>query len=140
MTVFFLAAAAMLVAALALILVPLLRPLPETAAGGKRPPATITGVVAAILVPFAAVGLYFAITSYPWRGEAHPAAGPSTELPSIEEVMPWLHLVFDAWEDYRAQKAHEADERMRREIASPEFSGLDEADDGKRKKKKKRRK
>ena len=56
--------------------------------------------------------------------------------------MPWLHLIFDAYEDYRAQKANEADERMRREIASPEFSGLDDADDGdgKRKKKKKRRK
>ena len=87
MTVFFFAAAAMLVAALALILVPLLRPLPETAGGGKRPPATITGVIAAIVVPFAAVGLYFAITSYPWRGEAPAVPGTSPELSSIEEAI-----------------------------------------------------
>jgi len=85
-TAFFFAAAAMLVAALALILVPLLRPLPETT-GGRRPPATITGVVAAILVPFAAVGLYFAITSYPWHGEAPAATGTSPELHSIEEAI-----------------------------------------------------
>jgi cytochrome c-type biogenesis protein CcmH len=86
-TLFFLAAATMLVAALALILVPLLRPLPETASGARRPPATITGVVAAILVPFAAVGLYFGVTSYPWRGEPPAVNGTPGELSSIEDAI-----------------------------------------------------
>ena len=31
------------------------------------------------------------------RGEP----GPPGQLPSIEQVMPWLHLVFDAYKDYK---------------------------------------
>ena len=70
MTGYFLAAAAMLVAALALILVPLLRRHTDGAAGRVvTEPATITGVITAIVVPIVAVGLYLGITSYPWRGE-----------------------------------------------------------------------
>jgi cytochrome c-type biogenesis protein CcmH len=85
-TVFFLAAAAMLVAALALILVPLLRRRPETAEEVSPAPATITGVITAIVVPIVAVGLYLGITSYPWRGEG-PSATPSAQPASIEEAI-----------------------------------------------------
>jgi hypothetical protein len=37
--------------------------------------------------------------------------GPPGQLPSIEEVMPWLHQVFEAFEDYRRQRQQEATER-----------------------------
>src|SRR5262249_52171900 len=37
--------------------------------------------------------------------------GPPGQLPSIEEVMPWLHQVFEAFEDYRRQRQQEAAER-----------------------------
>jgi cytochrome c-type biogenesis protein CcmH len=86
-TGFFLAAAAMLVAALALILVPLLRR--HTDASADRAvvaPATITGVITAIVVPIVAVGLYLGITSYPWRGQG-PSVAPSTQPSSIEEAI-----------------------------------------------------
>ena len=87
MTGFFLAAAAMLVAALALILVPLLRSHTDAAAGRVvTAPATITGVITAIVVPIVAVGLYLGITSYPWRGGV-PSAAPSTQPSSIEEAI-----------------------------------------------------
>jgi len=77
----------MLVAALALILVPLLRRLPDTTPQGAPPaPATLTGVIAAIVVPIAAVGLYLGITSYPWRGEG-PSAAPAPQPSSIEEAI-----------------------------------------------------
>ena len=83
MTGFFLAAAAMLVAALALILVPLLRRHTDAAADrAVTAPATITGVITAIVVPIVAVGLYLGITSYPWRGE-----GPSVATPSNSAVI-----------------------------------------------------
>ena len=51
-------------------------------------------------------------------------------MPSIEEVMPWLHLVFDAWKDYREQRAQEA--QM--------LAGADEDTDKKKRKKKKKKK
>ena len=87
MTGFFLAAAAMLVAALALILVPLLRRHTDAAADrAVTAPATITGVITAIVVPIVAVGLYLGITSYPWRGDG-PSAAPSTQPASIEEAI-----------------------------------------------------
>jgi hypothetical protein len=41
------------------------------------------------------------------RGEA----GPSGPLPPIDEMMPWLHQVFEAFEDYRRQRDREAAER-----------------------------
>ena len=87
MTVFFLAAAAMLVAALALILVPLLRRRPETTEEVSPAPATLTGVITAIVVPIVAVGLYLGITSYPWRGEGSSSATPSAHPASIEEAI-----------------------------------------------------
>ena len=88
MTGFFLAAAAMLVAALALILVPLLRRHTDAAADrAVTAPATITGVITAIVVPIVAVGLYLGITSYPWRGHGSSVAAPSAQPASIEEAI-----------------------------------------------------
>jgi Collagen triple helix repeat (20 copies) len=37
--------------------------------------------------------------------------GPPGQLPSVEEVMPWLHQVFEAFEDYRRLRQQEAAER-----------------------------
>jgi len=52
-------------------------------------------------------------------------------MPAIDQVMPWLHLVFDAWEAYKEAKKLEA---KMREDADDEA----ERDDKKKKKKKKR--
>jgi hypothetical protein len=41
------------------------------------------------------------------RGEQ----GPAGQLPSIDQVMPWLQMLFEAWEDYRRQREQEAAER-----------------------------
>jgi hypothetical protein len=76
------------------------------------------------------------------RGEA----GPPGPLPSIEQVMPWLHLLFDAWEDYKRER--EATEAAEREASVHEALALDEhgeasdedADDKEHRKKKKRHK
>ena len=87
MTVFFLAATAMLVAALALILLPLLRRRPETTEEVSPAPATLTGVITAIVVPIVAVGLYLGITSYPWRGEGSSGATPSAQPASMMDQM-----------------------------------------------------
>jgi cytochrome c-type biogenesis protein CcmH len=79
-TGFFLAAAAMLVAALGLILVPLLRRHHPTAQGANPvAPATMTGVITAIAMPLAAAGLYLAVTSYPWRGAPPEARAPADQ-------------------------------------------------------------
>jgi hypothetical protein len=73
-------------------------------------------------------------------------------LPSIDQVMPWLHLLFDAWEDYKHQREREAIEAAEHEANVHEALAVDEpgdmfaddedADDNKRRKKnkKKRRK
>ncbi len=78
------------------------------------------------------------------RGEA----GPPGQLPSIEQIIPWLQMVFDAWEDHRRMREREAAEREaaeREALAaaepvedSPEDS--EEDDDDHKKKKKHRRK
>ena len=59
--------------------------------------------------------------------------------------MPWLHLIFDAWEDHRRQRGLEHDQRVREELATSNVAaeGEDEnaADnDGRKKKKRKHRK
>ena len=70
-------------------------------------------------------------------------------MPSIEQVMPWLHLIFDAWEDHR--RAREAAEREAAERAAAEQEALaalqdaeagepDDDDDERREKKKKKHK
>jgi hypothetical protein len=77
------------------------------------------------------------------RGEA----GPPGPLPSIEQVMPWLHLLFDAWEDYKRQREREATEVAEREASTyealmeePDEAFNEDADDKEHRKKKKRRK
>ena len=56
-------------------------------------------------------------------------------MPSIDQIMPWLHLIFDAWEDYKKTREHEAQTAaaMAAEIG-------DDEDGGKKKKKHKRHK
>jgi hypothetical protein len=56
------------------------------------------------------------------RGEA----GPPGPLPSIEQVMPWLHLLFDAWEDYKRLREREATEIAEREASVYEALAVDE--------------
>jgi hypothetical protein len=79
------------------------------------------------------------------RGEQ----GPPGSLPPIDEVMPWLHQVFEAFEDYRRQREREAAERE--ELASQQREALkifenadltddDIEEDGRGKKKKDKRK
>ena len=58
--------------------------------------------------------------------------------------MPWLHLIFDAWEDHRRQRALEDEERARRELAKDSLtiedadSDADGSEGGKKKKRKKK--
>jgi len=69
------------------------------------------------------------------RGEQ----APPDQLPSLEQVMPWLHMIFDAYEDYkkkREQEEREAAERATLEEAVQEDDFDDEDDDHKKKKKK----
>ena len=59
--------------------------------------------------------------------------------------MPWLHLIFDAWEDHRRQRALEDEERARQELAKDNLTiesadGDAEDGDGGKKKKRKRKK
>jgi hypothetical protein len=82
------------------------------------------------------------------RGEA----GPPGQLPSIDQVLPWLHLIFEAWEDYMRTKQREAAERemheqMVQEAVSENDDGFDDPNEGvgdahhgKKKKKKKHKK
>jgi hypothetical protein len=66
-------------------------------------------------------------------------------LPSIEQVMPWLHLMFDAYEDYKKTREREAAERATAEQAALEGAvqdeaAVDEEDDDRKKKKRKNKK
>ena len=62
--------------------------------------------------------------------------------------MPWLHLLFDAWEDHKRLREHEATEAAEREASVHEALALDEhgetpdedADEKEHRKKKKRHK
>jgi hypothetical protein len=56
------------------------------------------------------------------QGAAGPRGepGPPGQLPSIDQIMPWLHLVFDAWEDYRQAREREAMERAQEQAAVAE--------------------
>ena len=51
-------------------------------------------------------------------------------MPSIEQVMPWLHLVFDAYEDYKKVRAREAAEREAAEREAAERAALETAEHG----------
>jgi cytochrome c-type biogenesis protein CcmH len=77
---FFVFCAVMIVAAIALVLVPLLRPQAAPAKGQAAPaPATVAAVVMALVLPLAAVALYSKLTTFPWSDpravEAAPAHG-----------------------------------------------------------------
>jgi hypothetical protein len=54
------------------------------------------------------------------QGEKGPRGepGPPGQLPSIEQVMPWLHLLFDAYEDYKRTREQEAVESAERDAAT----------------------
>jgi cytochrome c-type biogenesis protein CcmH len=87
-TAFLVVAAAMLLAALGLILVPLLRPRRDAAANAAvSSPATVTSVVVALVVPIAAVALYAGVTSYPWRGAPATPAGAHDAPASIDAAI-----------------------------------------------------
>jgi hypothetical protein len=53
-------------------------------------------------------------------GEKGPRgdAGPAGQLPSFEQVLPWLHQLFDAYEDYRRQRERETIEIAERDAAT----------------------
>jgi hypothetical protein len=67
-------------------------------------------------------------------------------LPSIEQVLPWLDQLFDAWDERRRQREREAAEREALEAAVQETDDLplgdeddgSEGDDHRKKKKKKK--
>jgi hypothetical protein len=59
---------------------------------------------------------------------------PPGQLPSIDQVLPWLHLIFEAWEDYKKTREREAVEREALEEAFRTAEHFD--DDGYKKKKK----
>jgi hypothetical protein len=65
-------------------------------------------------------------------------------LPSIEQVLPWLDQLFDAWDERRRQRERETAEREALEAAVHETGeaivddGSDDGDDHKKKRKKKK--
>jgi Collagen triple helix repeat (20 copies) len=76
------------------------------------------------------------------RGEP----GPPGQLPSIEQVLPWLDQLFDAWDERRRQRERETAEREALEAAVQDENGdgdvfadevSEETDDDDNKKKKK---
>jgi len=87
------------------------------------------------------------------RGEPGPQGprgepGPPGQLPSIDQVRPWLQMVFEAWEDYKKSRERDAAEReamqvferaVLNEMDGDPFMFSDEDDaDGERKKKDKK--
>jgi collagen triple helix repeat protein len=66
------------------------------------------------------------------------AEGPPGRMPSINEVMPWLHLLFEAWEDYKQDRKRFAkEEKKARKLAEREIEEGAAALDATGKKKKK---
>jgi hypothetical protein len=53
--------------------------------------------------------------------------------------MPWLHLIFDAWEDHRRLREQEAAARAALEETLAEDEGEPDEDESREKKKKKRK-
>jgi hypothetical protein len=50
-------------------------------------------------------------------------------LPTIEQVIPWLHQIFDAWEEHRRMREREAAEHEALEAAVRAEAHLEQADD-----------
>jgi hypothetical protein len=78
------------------------------------------------------------------QGKAGPA-GPPGRLPTIDEMMPWMNLVFEAWQDYKhTRKLEEKEKRKAEKWAErgldleepPDADDHDGEDNGKKKKKK----
>ena len=74
------------------------------------------------------------------RGEQ----GPPGRLPSIEEVLPWIERIVEAWGEYQRRQTIEAEhrllaehQRIEAERALAETLQDNDTDDGGRKKKKK---
>ena len=86
------------------------------------------------------------------RGEAGPRGepGPAGQLPSIEQMIPWLHSLFEAFEDYRREQQFNDHETAEREASTQAaliehdfgdmFVGDELEDEEPRKKKKKKKK
>ena len=78
------------------------------------------------------------------QGDKGPRGEPGLpgQLPSIDQVMPWLHLLFDAYEDYKRQREGEALEAAEREasahvaLAEPADEAMFKDDDDEHRKKK----
>lgn len=94
MTTFLLFSAAMIVAALAMLLLPLLRAEPEVAKGQPDAPRAVpVAVVVMLALPFGAAALYGNLSSFPWDnpGAATAAAGAhAQDGGSMEEVIAQL--------------------------------------------------
>ncbi len=77
MTSFILVCAVMLVAAIALMAVPLLRPQPAAAKGEAAAPRSTPALVAvALVLPLAATALYSRISNFPWSNPTAASAVP----------------------------------------------------------------
>ena len=94
MTPFILVCAAMLVAAIALVALPLVRSLPAVAKGEPvAPRATAATVALVIALPLAAAALYASLSNFPWDNPQAAAAAPpghgaggGGDVGSMEEV------------------------------------------------------
>ena len=52
-------------------------------------------------------------------------------MPSINQVMPWLHLVFEAWEDYKHTRKRSAKEERKAQKLAERYVANEEARNGK---------
>lgn len=100
MTTFLLFSAAMIVAALAMLLLPLLRAEPAVAKGQPDAPRAVpVAVVVMLALPFGAAALYGNLSSFPWEnpGAATAAAGAhAQDGGSMEEVIAQLEARLQA--------------------------------------------
>ena len=89
MTTFLIVCAVMVVAALALVLVPLLRNVPAPAKGDKPAPRAVpAAVVLMVALPLAATAFYGSTSNFPWDnpGAAAGQGGHSQDAASMDEV------------------------------------------------------